>query len=75
VVVERVWDDARSGECDQSGMTLCRALAGFAIAAIGGVALGIVTTRNKFIRWYFDPIVPVGFPMPKRWPRSTRYSR
>jgi taurine transport system permease protein len=29
------------------------------------VALGIVMTRNKFIRWFLDPIVSVGFPMPK----------
>ena len=66
VVLERVWDDALSGELTINlGMTLYRALAGFAIAAIGGVALGIVMTRNKLIRWFFDPIVSVGFPMPK----------
>jgi ABC-type nitrate/sulfonate/bicarbonate transport system permease component len=66
VVLERLWDDARSGELAINlEMTLYRALAGFAIAAIGGVALGIVMTRNKFIRWFFDPIVSVGFPMPK----------
>ena len=66
VVLERVWDDALSGELTINlGMTLYRALAGFAIAAVGGVVLGIVMTRNKFIRWFFDPIVSVGFPMPK----------
>ena len=65
-VLERVWDDALSGELMINlGMTLYRALAGFAIAALGGVVLGIVMTRNKFIRWSFDPIVSVGFPMPK----------
>jgi ABC-type nitrate/sulfonate/bicarbonate transport system permease component len=66
LVLERVWDDALSGELVINlGMTLYRALAGFAITAIGGVVLGIVMTRNKFIRWFFDPIVSVGFPMPK----------
>jgi ABC-type nitrate/sulfonate/bicarbonate transport system permease component len=65
-VLERVWDDALSGELTVNlGMTLYRALTGFAIAAVGGVALGIVMTRNKFVRWFFDPIVSVGFPMPK----------
>jgi ABC-type nitrate/sulfonate/bicarbonate transport system permease component len=65
-VLERVWEDALSGELMTNlGLTLYRALAGFAIAAVGGVALGIVMTRNKFIRWFFDPIVSVGFPMPK----------
>jgi ABC-type nitrate/sulfonate/bicarbonate transport system permease component len=65
-VLERVWDDALSGELTVNlGMTLYRALTGFVIAALGGVALGIVMTRNKFVRWFFDPIVSVGFPMPK----------
>lgn len=66
VVLERVWDDALSGELAINlGLTLYRALAGFAIAAVGGVLLGILMTRNKLIRWFFDPIVSVGFPMPK----------
>jgi ABC-type nitrate/sulfonate/bicarbonate transport system permease component len=65
-VLERVWEDALSGELIVNlGLTLYRALAGFAIAAVGGVALGILMTRNKLIRWFFDPIVSVGFPMPK----------
>jgi ABC-type nitrate/sulfonate/bicarbonate transport system permease component len=65
-VLQRVWDDALSGELTVNlGMTLYRALAGFAIAAVGGVALGILMTRNRFVRWFFDPIVSVGFPMPK----------
>ena len=65
-VLGRVWDDVLSGDLTINlGMTLYRALAGFAIAAVGGVALGIVMTRIKFIRWFFDPIVSVGFPMPK----------
>ena len=65
-VLQRVWEDAQSGELMINlGLTLYRALAGFAIAAIGGVVLGILMTRNKFIRWFFDPILSVGFPMPK----------
>jgi ABC-type nitrate/sulfonate/bicarbonate transport system permease component len=65
-VLERVWEDGLSGELMINlGLTLYRALAGFAIAALGGVVLGIVMTRNRFIHWFFDPIVSVGFPMPK----------
>lgn len=65
-VLARVWNDAISGELTLNlGMTLYRALAGFAIAAVGGVALGILMARNRFFRWFFDPIVSVGFPMPK----------
>ena len=65
-VLHRVWDDALSGDLTINlGMTLYRALAGFAIAAVGGVALGILMTRDRFVRWFFDPIVSVGFPMPK----------
>jgi len=65
-VLQRVWEDALSGELTINlGMTLYRALAGFAIAALGGVAIGILMTRNRFVRWFFDPIISVGFPMPK----------
>ncbi len=66
VVLERVWDDALSGDLLLNlGVTLYRAMAGFAIAAVAGVALGIVMARNAAVRWFFDPIVSVGFPMPK----------
>jgi ABC-type nitrate/sulfonate/bicarbonate transport system permease component len=65
-VLERIWDDALSGELTINlGLTLYRALTGFAIAGVVGVGLGILMTRNRFIRWLFDPIVSVGFPMPK----------
>ena len=65
-VLQRVWEDALSGELTINlGMTLYRALAGFAIAALGAVALGILMTRSKLVSWFFDPIVSVGLPMPK----------
>ena len=49
-----------------TGVTLYRALAGFADR--GGAAaslLGMAMSRNVSPRWFFDPIVSVGFPMPK----------
>jgi len=65
-VLTRVWEDAASGELALNlGLTLYRALAGFAIAGLGGVLLGILMARRPLIRWFFDPIVSVGFPMPK----------
>ena len=65
-VLRRVWEDAASGDLAVNlGLTLYRALLGFAIASIGGVILGIVMTRSRWVRWFFDPIVSVGFPMPK----------
>jgi ABC-type nitrate/sulfonate/bicarbonate transport system permease component len=65
-VLARVGEDAMSGELWVNlGLTLYRALAGFAIAGLLGVVLGILMTRRPLIRWFFDPIVSVGFPMPK----------
>jgi ABC-type nitrate/sulfonate/bicarbonate transport system permease component len=65
-VLARVWEDAASGELALNlGLTLYRALAGFAIAGVLGVVLGILMTRRPLFRWFFDPIVSVGFPMPK----------
>jgi len=66
VVLARIWTDAASGGLAQSlGLTLYRALSGFLIAAAIGIPLGILFTRNRAVRWFFDPIVSVGFPMPK----------
>jgi ABC-type nitrate/sulfonate/bicarbonate transport system permease component len=65
-VLRRVWDDALSGALALNlGLTLYRSLTGFAIAGIAGVVLGILMTRRPLVRWFFDPIVSVGFPMPK----------
>jgi ABC-type nitrate/sulfonate/bicarbonate transport system permease component len=66
VVLDRIWSDAASGELVQNlGLTLYRALTGFCIATAVGVPLGIMITSNRAVRWFFDPIVSVGFPMPK----------
>jgi ABC-type nitrate/sulfonate/bicarbonate transport system permease component len=65
-VLARVVEDAASGELAVNlGLTLYRALTGFAIAGVCGVMIGILMTRQKALRWFFDPIVSVGFPMPK----------
>ncbi|MGH6677884.1 MAG: ABC transporter permease, partial [Bradyrhizobium sp.] len=65
-VVEHIWSDAVSGDLWlNTGLTLYRALAAFCIASIGGVAIGMAMSRSRIARWFFDPIVSVGFPMPK----------
>ena len=65
-VAERIYADAITGELWRNlGVTMFRALTGFVIAAVGGVALGTMIARNRFVRWFFDPIISVGFPMPK----------
>jgi ABC-type nitrate/sulfonate/bicarbonate transport system permease component len=65
-VVERVYSDALAGELWRNlGLTMYRALTGFIIAAVGGIALGALMSRNRVVRWFFDPIISVGFPMPK----------
>ena len=65
-VLERIWINASTGDLFINlGVTLYRALAGFAIAAVLGVLLGMAMTRVPLVRWFFDPIVSVGFPMPK----------
>jgi ABC-type nitrate/sulfonate/bicarbonate transport system permease component len=65
-VVVRIYEDAVGGDLFvNAGVTLYRALAGFAISAVAGVALAAAMSRNAVARWFFDPIVSVGFPMPK----------
>jgi ABC-type nitrate/sulfonate/bicarbonate transport system permease component len=65
-VAERIYADAIAGDLWRNlAVTLFRALTGFAIAAVGGVALGAMMARSRIVRWFFDPIISVGFPMPK----------
>jgi len=65
-VIGRVADDALSGALALNGaLTLYRALAGCALAALVGVPLGIAIARIAWCRWFFDPLVSIGFPMPK----------
>jgi ABC-type nitrate/sulfonate/bicarbonate transport system permease component len=65
-VLSRIWSDALTGDLAINvAVTLYRALAGFLIAAAGGILLGMAMSRITLARWFFDPIVSVGFPMPK----------
>jgi len=45
-------------------LTIYRALAGFALAAILGILIGLSMARIKLAHWFFDPIVALGLPIP-----------
>jgi len=65
-VLERIWYDLVAGDLlTNAGVTLYRALAGFLVGAVAGIALGMAISRNRIADWFFDPIISAGFPMPK----------
>jgi ABC-type nitrate/sulfonate/bicarbonate transport system permease component len=65
-VVERIYSDALSGDLwTNLEQTMFRAMVGFVIAMTGGITLGALMSRNRVVHWFFDPIISVGFPMPK----------
>jgi ABC-type nitrate/sulfonate/bicarbonate transport system permease component len=45
--------------------TLYRTIVGFAIAAVAGIALGILMVHVRSIFCFFDPVISAGFPVPK----------
>jgi ABC-type nitrate/sulfonate/bicarbonate transport system permease component len=65
-VLERIWSDLAGGDLLlNTGLTVYRAMAGFLIAAAGGIVLGMAISRGRLVHWFFDPVISVGFPMPK----------
>jgi ABC-type nitrate/sulfonate/bicarbonate transport system permease component len=65
-VLATIYDSALSGELWHSlGLTLYRTIVAFLIAGIFGVVLGVMIARNRVVRWFFDPIISIAFPMPK----------
>jgi ABC-type nitrate/sulfonate/bicarbonate transport system permease component len=65
-VIERIFADATSGELFiNTGLTVYRAMVGFLISMMFGILIGMAMSRNVIASWFFDPIVSVGFPMPK----------
>ena len=65
-VIERIGSEAWSGDLwINTALTLYRALTAFAICAVFGVIIGMAMSRSVIANWFFDPIVSVGFPMPK----------
>lgn len=65
-VAQRLLEDVQSGDlAANAGATLARTLAGFAIACAIGVPLGIAIARFRLTRWFCEPLISIGFPMPK----------
>lgn len=65
-VVHRLRLDTISGALPLAlSLTLYRALVGFALAGVLGIVIGILIARVRAARWFFDPLVSVGMPMPK----------
>jgi ABC-type nitrate/sulfonate/bicarbonate transport system permease component len=66
VVLDRIATDLMSGALLYNiGITLYRTLCGFILAATVGISIGILMARVTSVRWFFDPIVSIGLPMPK----------
>jgi ABC-type nitrate/sulfonate/bicarbonate transport system permease component len=65
-VLERIWNDLIGGDLLlNTRETLYRAMVGFCIGAVTGIVLGMAISRGRLADWFFDPIISVGFPMPK----------
>lgn len=65
-VLARIWNDLVWGDLPiNAGLTIYRAMAGFLISMVLGIMIGVAMSRNVIANWFFDPIVSVGFPMPK----------
>jgi ABC-type nitrate/sulfonate/bicarbonate transport system permease component len=65
-VVVRLFHDTISGDMVWAvALTLYRAFAGLALAGLLGIAIGIMVARVPLVRWFFDPLISVGLPMPK----------
>jgi ABC-type nitrate/sulfonate/bicarbonate transport system permease component len=64
-VLARLGTDLVSGAFAlNAALTLYRTLAGFALASLVGIPLGILISRRRLVGWFVEPIVSVGFPMP-----------
>lgn len=65
-VAEKIVADVRTGDLFLNlTATLYRTLIGFGIAAVGGIALGVLMSQFRVVYWFFDPIISAGFPVPK----------
>lgn len=66
VVLARIGTDLVSGPLlVDIGITLYRTLVAFGLATVVGVTLGILISRVVAVRWFFDPLISIGLPMPK----------
>ncbi len=65
-IVASTWELAASGELAlHTGVTLYRALAGFAIGCVCGVFLGLLAGVSRPVERFYDPIISLTYPVPK----------
>jgi len=65
-ILDYLWSDFVSGQLFINlRLTLGRMFAGYCIAAVTGVPLGICVARVAPVRWFFDPLISIGLPMPQ----------
>lgn len=65
-IAERWWSLMVSGELlSDLWATVFRAAISLIIAAAIGVPLGVAMSQSKLVHWFFDPLISLGFPMPK----------
>ena len=66
LIFEELLDEFRSGDLSLNiRLTLGRMLAGYSIAVVVGVPLGIALARSRWMRWALDPLLSVALPMPQ----------
>ena len=46
-------------------LTLMRAILALILSVSLGVTIGLLMARFKIVEWFFDPIISIGFPIPK----------
>jgi ABC-type nitrate/sulfonate/bicarbonate transport system permease component len=65
-ILEYLWSDLGSGQLLVNlRLTLGRMFAGYCIATAIGIPLGICIARVAVVRWFFDPLISIGLPMPQ----------
>lgn len=50
---------------ETTAVTVLRALIAFGLAVVIGVVVGLAMSQFRAVRWFFDPLISFGFPIPK----------
>jgi len=65
VTMQRLGELTATGELPQAlWITTYRAFLGLLVATAVGMAIGLLMARIRLARWFFSPIVAIGFPLP-----------
>jgi ABC-type nitrate/sulfonate/bicarbonate transport system permease component len=65
-IFARAWENLLDGSLILNAtFTVIRSFISFVLASALGVLIGVGMARSRMVYWLFDPIVSIGFPMPK----------